>query len=1708
MTAHTSTVYRSGFQKFTAKLMIMLIGLQPLVFSQANAAPPATSGLVNLFDAPYLAGQNIPPYVMLTMTKDQQLFKKAYDDFSDLDGDGNLDTSYKHSVKYYGYFDARKCYVYNGSNRRFEPSSITTDGYCTNKWSGNFLNWSTMTRIDALRKVLFGGLRSPNRDSDGGDGAGLADGDTDSSTVLERSFLPTDAHAFSKYYNGADLNKLTPFTAKVNTYPARVATWAATNWTTNQNLDSSAKTLRVPNIANSAGFWTGDAVQLSYGGEYLQGVITETPIYHSDHVHLRVSNISERNSSGFLNSAGVQKVNPSDNWTVTNLSRQGITICNATDGGSGIQSFSNTNTNLPKMRIASGNYSLWNAAERWQCVWQDQRWGDNLNNFPASGIPAYQFNPRRGGTDGVDLNSPGKASSENGGDHFVRVQACVAGLIGEERCEKYPNGNVKPAGLLQKFGESDRIRFGLITGSYQKNISGGVLRKNVGKIDDEIDANTGIFKVLGTDGVGTSVSQGNAAVNVSGGSLIKTLGILRMMGYNYDSGDLFNNYGNNVSNTNDPCSYQTELDLDGKCKSWGNPISEMYYETLRYFGGRTQPTNDYDADDTTVRADLAKATWPTSNDAVLSEKNYCAPLNALVINSATSTNENDNQINNLNFMDGSPGSVAAITTAVGEEFGLTGTYYYGQKASDGPTTPGYRSCTAKTLTGLGDVVGICPEGPTYGGTFKIAGLAYHAHTNAVNKVLASKPSVAARIADGRHKRKPLHMDTFTVSLSSGVPRIPIKFAGETEPRATLQPAYRLILPSGQVMGGALVDLRVLSQVEAADSAKGRLMVSWEDSEGGGDYDMDMWGIISYEMTRSGTGAITLKVTTDAVAELTANPQGFGYTIAGTTADGQHYHSGIHNFTYAETSPNMNVTTVGTGAPLTVTANGSCNSCNVGDPATTATYSITATPPAKSLQEPLYYAAIFGGFDNRDNTNKPGSEADRTKYDSVNNSTGAQGADGIPDNFFKVANPGGLEASLERAFQNIADQSSLTNVASASTRVRADNRIYEAKFNSGDWSGNLVAKPTDSKGLFITAGGWDAADFLRTFDQNSRVVISTDTVAKTGIPFRWSSLSSAQKSMLNTNTAGTGDTLGASRVDYLRGSAVNEGSGTNQFRTRSSSKLGDIVNSNPVYVGKPNGGLLGDAYRTFAATTRTPVVYVGSNDGMLHGFNANTGKEVLAYVPGKVYNGLSHITSQQFIGNHKYTVDGQIGTQDVEIGGAWKTYLVGGLGKGGQGVYALDITDPSQFSEANAASIAKWEFTDKDDPALGYVYSEPVIRKLANGRWAALVSSGYNATQPDGSAATDGTGHLFVLFLEGPTGADKTWVEGTDYVKIPLGSDASTAPNHVGGVATWDRESNGIADLAYLGDTKGRMWRIELKGASPSTWTTKAKVIFKAEIGSKKQPITAAPVLTNGPLYQGVLVMFGTGRLAQQADLVTADYETQSMYGVLDRVGTRTTPIERSELMAQRPLASETKSGTDFALLSSYVPNYTSSDRTNVVYGTTKVNATGPTETTNPQLGWLLDMPDSKTTGERSIYSPITSGDLLVFANAVPSAVPCDGGGDEARYALSMLSGGRYWKGGFDTNADNDITLADRLTFGGFSTSGSGEAEKFFASRRLKKGGFGQISALELSDKTAQSPDGICVRALAYSTSGERPEALPGGCVNRVQWRESLVNGSN
>lgn len=270
------------------------------------------------------------PVVMLAMSNDHQLFYKAYTDWDDLDGDSLSlpETTYTHSVEYFGYFDPTKCYQYDAATDVFEPDAITTDGYCggVGQWAGNFLNWATTTRMDAVRKILYGGKRVAL--ASGGRWVSehqwqTGDGTLPDETVLERAYLPNDAHSFAKYYPGTtvngqnDIRLLTPFDVPIS------------------------------------------------GG---------------------------------------------------NARDRGITLCNTTrpQGANTNHAWISTNvTDPPQIRVVEGNYSLWAANERWQCLWSNERNTtiSNSNQPAVSGIDAYSTSPAKRVAWGLDLQPPAEAKA-------------------------------------------------------------------------------------------------------------------------------------------------------------------------------------------------------------------------------------------------------------------------------------------------------------------------------------------------------------------------------------------------------------------------------------------------------------------------------------------------------------------------------------------------------------------------------------------------------------------------------------------------------------------------------------------------------------------------------------------------------------------------------------------------------------------------------------------------------------------------------------------------------------------------------------------------------------------------------------------------------------------------------------------------------------------------------------------------------------------------------------------------------------------------------------------------------------------------------------------------------------------------------------------------------------------------------------------------
>jgi type IV pilus assembly protein PilY1 len=474
-------------------------------------------------------------------------------------------------------------------------------------------------------------------------------------------------------------------------------------------------------------------------------------------------------------------------------------------------------------------------------------------------------------------------------------------------------------------------------------------------------------------------------------------------------------------------------------------------------------------------------------------------------------------------------------------------------------------------------------------------------------------------------------------------------------------------------------------------------------------------------------------------------------------------------------------------------------------------------------------------------------------------------------------------------------------------------------------------------------------------------------------------------------------------------------------------LGDIINSGVAYSGVPSTGISSSSYATFYAAnaTRTPAAFVGANDGMLHAFdatseNTTSGNELFAYIPSWMGPNLSALTAPSYVNAHQSYVDSTPVVAEAEVINAssaleWKTVLVSGTGKGGQGVFALDVTNPAAFS----ASKVMWEFTNIDDQDMGYVIGRPQILKMrtsaygatATYKWFAVVGSGANnyVTSVSGNFSS-GQPTLFLLDLSRQ--ASQPWLLGSNYFKVSLPVNATLAATKPTGLINFKAALGTVREVSqiYTGDLHGNLWKLDFSLVGSTDWninklspfktgsgvSTVPYPLFIAKDGSgNEQPITMAPSIANGPLPGTKNILFGTGKYLESADKTSTSQA--SFYMVYDNDSSTMDTITGARASAVSGRL-RLKRGTSTAATASTpgvitVPAFT--------LGRTATDLN--TEVT--RSGWYFDY---AATGERQISSATLTGDTVVFGSLIPggaSTASCSvstGGGNQ--YTVNILTG--------------------------------------------------------------------------------------------------------
>lgn len=616
----------------------------------------------------------------------------------------------------------------------------------------------------------------------------------------------------------------------------------------------------------------------------------------------------------------------------------------------------------------------------------------------------------------------------------------------------------------------------------------------------------------------------------------------------------------------------------------------------------------------------------------------------------------------------------------------------------------------------------------------------------------------------------------------------------------------------------------------------------------------------------------------------------------------------------------------------------------------------------------------------------------------------------PGKSFFPNTPEELTSDLGKVFNSI---NNLTAAASAvstnSKQLGSTTLVYQARFNTEDWSGDVAAYSinTTTGAVNLTTPAWTTKSTLSTQSQRGSL-FTWNTNTNAAAPFStFASIGSNLSSLLNNNT---------NALQWLQGYNVAAAG----FRSHSVNGLmGDVINADPVFVGALNFGfhtlpasnlstctLTGTSYSGTGCTgaetykdyyngrktSATPMLFVGANDGQIHTLNANTGVEIMAYFPAGAYQGWKDLdsdgvkdageTEQQLYNltqtsyDHRYFVDGAATTSDAFIGNNWKTFFVGSLGAGGRSVYSIDVSD-STF----AVGDFKWEFTHAN---LGLTFGKPAIVRFPNNNWYAVFANGLNSYQDKAS--------IFVVNVN----------NAADWAELTVSNgDSPASPNGMMSVGV-ALNSARTASVIYGGDMKGNIWKFNVTSSGPAATGTK---LFTAGDGTTGTPqsITGGLRIGKHPAG-GNLVFFGTGKYFENVDrsyTVSSTPQIDSFYAVQDN---GSTGLDRGDLQVQ---TLTTNNATGLRTASTNSVDYAS------------------------QRGWYIDLTNNGTKeGERVVAMPVLSGSRIIFPTIIPSGGDrCVANGTSWLMEFNALDGKQLDEKVLDTNGDGKIDAGDAKVAG-------------------------------------------------------------------------------
>lgn len=623
-------------------------------------------------------------------------------------------------------------------------------------------------------------------------------------------------------------------------------------------------------------------------------------------------------------------------------------------------------------------------------------------------------------------------------------------------------------------------------------------------------------------------------------------------------------------------------------------------------------------------------------------------------------------------------------------------------------------------------------------------------------------------------------------------------------------------------------------------------------------------------------------------------------------------------------------------------------------------------------------------------------------------------------FISASKPDEFATGLRAALATIVQRTgSFSNLSANSTQINTGTRLFQASFVSGVWTGQLKSFPVTSAGA-SDVSDWNASDGIPT---TGRRIFTHNGSGGAAFP------TAVQVAALARTDAPA--VSGADNAAYIAGTRTLELSNTGGTLRNRNHLLGDIVDSAPAF------------------DERTSTVYVGANDGMLHAIDSTNGAERFAYIPaGLNFADLATLSKPDY--THRYFVDGPIVLSSPSQTPA-SSVLVATLGRGGKGLFALDVTTPGSF----AASDVKWERTTTPGNNMGLVLGQPIIAKLNNGEMGLIVANGLNS--PNDRAV------LLVYRLN----------DGQLLAEIDTGAGSALAPNGLSAPTTRDVDGNGTVDYVYAGDMLGNMWKFNLSSASPTAWdntSNRLRMFTAVNAAGQVQPITSAPSVARDPTTYQLWVFFGTGRFLTIGDI--SNTEVQTLYGIKDV--TATIASRSTELQQRRIVVAGTVNGRQVR------------------------GFEAPTALDTTMKGWYIDLleppaPPGTAAGERIVSDPQVISNVLITSSILPSSNPCLPGGSGYLNALDAFTGTSLDSSFFDIDMDGSFddevivtgsgSTSRTTPVGSLSLSGMGTMGNLFTGGG---GGGGGLICLNISDASIE-----CERIRELRKTG------------RVSWREII-----